>query len=112
MTIISIESKDQGIVLAEAELGEGVIKFEGSYYFDPATVNMDVLDITDREYVCPYKGVANWIDMATENGKTGKEVAWVYPEPVSGFEQIAGRIAFYGDDSFLTQVKRKRSAAA
>lgn len=94
-TIITIEDATRQTPLATGELGKTVIVEEGSYYFDRAQVEMGNLQITDRLYTCPYKGVCNWIDLMGANGKVIKEVGWVYPNPKRGYEHIKDRIAFY-----------------
>jgi uncharacterized protein (DUF427 family) len=94
MTIVSISGTTRGEVIAEGELGQSVIQFEGYYYFDPDRVQMDHLVVTDRVYVCPYKGQAFWLDLETANG-TIRDVAWVYHNPKPGYTQIKDRIGFY-----------------
>jgi len=95
ITTITIEDATRHTALASGELGKDVIIEEGSYYFDREKVDLGNLQITERLYTCPYKGVCNWIDLVDENGKVVKEVGWVYPTPKKDYEHIAGRIAFY-----------------
>src|SRR5262245_22694014 len=92
---ITIREKDSGMILAEAEVGPSLAKYEGSWYFDPAAVTADVLRVTERTYTCPYKGTCNWVDYVGSDGRTIKDVAWVYPEVNSGHELIRGRYGFY-----------------
>jgi uncharacterized protein (DUF427 family) len=94
MTTITINDRTRNQAIAQALLDSGAFKFEGNYYFAPDKVQMDNLTVTDRIYTCPYKGFANWIDLQTEQGVI-KDVAWVYPTPKPGYEQIAGHIGFY-----------------
>jgi uncharacterized protein (DUF427 family) len=94
MTIITIKDRTRNNVLAEASLDAGAFKFEGNYYFTPDAVDMEHLVVTDRIYICPYKGHANWIDLQTKEGVI-KDVAWVYPTTKPGYEHIAGHIGFY-----------------
>ena len=94
MTTIIIKDRTRDEPIAEASLDIGAFKFEGNYYFTPDAVHMDHLIVTDRIYTCPYKGHANWIDLQTEQGVIN-DVAWVYPTPKPGYEQIAGYIGFY-----------------
>ena len=94
MTTITIRDRSRNQAIAEALLDNGAFKFEGNYYFKPDAVDMAHLNVTDRIYTCPYKGLANWIDLQTDDGVI-KDVAWVYPAPKPGYEHIAGQIGFY-----------------
>ena len=92
---ISIKAKSTGDVLASAESGAGVDKYEGNWYFEPATVSDGLLRVTERTYTCPYKGTCNWVDFVAADGTTVKDVAWLYPAPKPGHEIIKGRYGFY-----------------
>ncbi len=94
MTVITINDRTRDQVIAEASLGSGVIQFEGYYYFDLDRVHLSHLKLTDRVYVCPYKGQALWFDLETEEGPI-RDVAWVYQNPKPGFTQIKNKIGFY-----------------
>ena len=43
---IAIRESESGAALAEAELGPGLAKYEGNWYFDPTAVNSSVLSVT------------------------------------------------------------------
>ncbi len=92
---IAIKEKTSDAVLADAEEGEKVLKFEGNWYFDPSAVDRSALVTTDRTYTCPMKGTCNWVDFVGPDGRTVKDVAWVYPQTKPGHEKIAGRYGFY-----------------
>jgi uncharacterized protein (DUF427 family) len=94
MTSVKIVDKARNEDIAQAELDNGVIKFEGNYYFEANKVNMANLVVTDRIYVCPYKGNANWVDLQTDEGLL-KDVAWIYQDPKPGYGQIKGHVGFY-----------------
>jgi len=94
MTKVKIVDRVRNENLAQAELEHGVFKFEGNYYFEPDKVNMKNLVVTDRIYVCPYKGNANWVDLQTDQGVI-KDVAWIYQDPKSGYGQIKDHLGFY-----------------
>ena len=55
MSII-IRERESGTALAEAEVGPGVTRYEGNWYFDPKAVDTGVLRVTERTYTCPAKG--------------------------------------------------------
>lgn len=92
---VTTREKDSGTTLAQAEVGAGVVKYEGNWYFDPSAVEVGVLQVTDRTYTCPYKGTCNWVDYVGTDGRTVQDVAWVYPTPKAGHEVIKGRFGFY-----------------
>jgi len=92
---IAILEKDSERVLARGEAGKEPLKFEGNWYFDPATVEASLLVVTDRTYTCPTKGTCNWVDFVAPDGRQVKDVAWVYPKTKPGHEAIAGRYGFY-----------------
>ncbi len=94
---IAIKEKASDAVLAEGEEGRDVMKFEGNWYFQPGAIDASVLVTTDRTYTCPMKGTCNWVDYVGPDGRTVKDVAWVYPKTKPGYEQIAGRFAFYAE---------------
>lgn len=92
--VITIKEKQGGRVLATAPEGAGVRLFEGAWYFDPEAVDMTHLVVTDRTYVCPYKGTCYWIDLDMPDHKA-ENVGFVYFEVNSGYEFVKDQIAFY-----------------
>jgi uncharacterized protein (DUF427 family) len=80
-------------IVAQGEQGQDVLQLEGSYYFDPADVNQDHLIITERTYICSYKGLCLWIDLDTPDGVI-QDVGWVYTAPLPKYEYIRDKIAF------------------
>jgi len=92
---VTISERESGTRLAQAEVGESLVKYEGNWYFDPAAVQTDVLRVTKRTYTCPVKGTCNWVDYVGPDGRTVAEVAWVYPKVKPGHELIQGRFGFY-----------------
>lgn len=85
-----IVDRASGTTLASAD-ATGVLEFEGNLYFGTDAVNDDVLVVTDATYTCPYKGTCNWVDV---RGGASR-VAWVYPSPKAGYEQIKDKYGFY-----------------
>jgi uncharacterized protein (DUF427 family) len=51
-------------------------------------------DAPERHTVCEWKGKASYLH-AEAGGKRAERVAWHYPEPKEGYEQLAGHLAFY-----------------
>lgn len=100
---VTIRERNSGTILADAEVGPSLTKYEGNWYFDPAAVRSDVLRVTERTYTCPYKGTCNWVDYVGPDGVTVKDVAWVYPRVKSGHELIQGRYGFYAGSRGATR---------
>jgi uncharacterized protein (DUF427 family) len=100
---VTIRERETGNLLAQAEVGPGLARYEGNWYFDPAAVQLGVLTITERTYTCPYKGTCNWVDYVGPDGRTVRDVAWVYPKAKPGHELIAGRYGFYAGSRGATR---------
>ena len=86
---------DSGTRLAAAEIETDAVPYEGNLYFDPGAVNLEVLRRTERTYTCPYKGTCHWVDFVGPDGRTVRDVAWIYQAPKPGHEVIQGRYGFY-----------------
>ncbi|NJL93256.1 MAG: DUF427 domain-containing protein [Anaerolineae bacterium] len=85
----------RGQAIAQASTEDDAIRFENAWYLAPEQVDMAALEVTERTYICPYKGVVHWIDLHGADGRVYHEVAWTVPEPQPGFQRLQGRIAFY-----------------
>lgn len=98
--ICRIRAKDtEATILAEGIIsGEDIALVEGNWYYKFENVNLDALIETDRPYMCPYKGRGYWYDLQLPD-KLIKNVAWRYPNPMTGYEFIADRIAFYSRET-------------
>lgn len=92
---ITIREKDSDVLLAQADIGPALLSYEGNWYFDPSAVASDVLKVTGRTYTCSYKGTCNWVDFVGPDGRTVRDVAWVYPKVKTGHKAIEGRYGFY-----------------
>ena len=44
---------------------------------------------------CEFKGTASYFDVARPSGGVLPRAAWHYPEPIAGYEALAGHVAFY-----------------
>ena len=91
---ITIKARKTGEVLASGDEPQQVKRFEGNLYFDPTTVNHAILKVTERIYVCPYKGSCYWVDLENQD-EQAKNVAWVYQQPKKGYEHIKDQYGFY-----------------
>ena len=66
---------------------------------------MDRLDRDGPADDCPFKGDAEyWSARIGDRELTG--VAWSYPEPIAGREDIAGLVCFF--DERVDQITRRR----
>ena len=104
MSVIIREARS-GTILAQGEMGNQVVPYEGNLYFQPETVNQEVLRITERTYTCPYKGTCNWVDCQVADGTVVRDVAWVYPRVKPGHEIIQGRFGFYAASRGATRLE-------
>lgn len=65
-------------------------------YFPREDVRMELLERTDHETFCPFKGEASYWSLAA-GGRREQNAAWSYEDP---FDQVAGikdHLAFYTD---------------
>ncbi len=73
---------------------------EGSYppviYVPRDDVAMVLLDASDRQSTCPWKGQASYYSIVTGN-RVLKDAVWSYERPVDDMAEIAGHLAFYTD---------------
>lgn len=90
---ITIKNKQTNEPIASAIVDDGVILFEGAWYFDPKYVDQNHLTVTDRVYDCPYKGLCYWIDL--DSPAPAENVGWTYFDIKPGYEFIKDWIAFY-----------------
>ena len=66
------------------------------YYLPKADVRMDLLDPTDRETQCPYKGRARYWS-ARVGDTVEDDIAWSYPFPIPECPKIENLVAFYNE---------------
>ena len=73
---------------------------EGSHapviYVPREDVAMALLDPSDRQSTCPWKGDASYYSIVT-GSQVLKDAVWSYETPIDGMGQIAGHLAFYTD---------------
>ena len=65
-----------------------------TYYLPPVDVRRDLLLPTAHHTFCEFKGLAHFVDLVLADA-TVRNVAWYYPDPTDGYEDIAGYFAFY-----------------
>jgi uncharacterized protein (DUF427 family) len=64
------------------------------YYIPPDDVVQEYLQPSPHTSFCEYKGRAHYLSLLVDGEKHGN-VAWCYPNPSPGYEELAGHIAFY-----------------
>jgi uncharacterized protein (DUF427 family) len=72
------------------------------YYFPREDVRMELLVPTTTATSCPYKGDAQYWTAQLDADQPGEivelvDVAWSYPTPISGREDITGLVCFYNE---------------
>jgi len=87
-----------GKTVAESD---DTVYIEGNQYFPMSTVNKDLLEDSDTQYHCPWKGDAKYY-----NVDGAKDAMWCYPNPLPAAElrvkrDISDLVAF---DPSLVQV--------
>jgi len=64
------------------------------YYIPPADVSMQFLEPSPHTSFCEFKGQAHYYSLVVD-GEKRSNVAWYYPNPSPGYEDLADHIAFY-----------------
>jgi uncharacterized protein (DUF427 family) len=86
-----------GTAVAESTSAVRVLETAGApvWYLPRADVRMDLLRPVDgRRTFCEWKGEATYFDLVVGD-RVSPRAAWTYARPASGYEPIAGWIAFY-----------------
>ena len=86
-----------GETIAESDRALRVLETASppTIYIPAEDVRTDLLiDAEDVHTWCEWKGTASYVH-AKAGAKHANRVAWHYPEPQEGFEQLAGHFAFY-----------------
>ncbi|HLM33906.1 MAG TPA: DUF427 domain-containing protein [Gaiellaceae bacterium] len=63
------------------------------YYFPIEDVRADLLEETEYETTCPYKGAARYWTVAVGDRRE-ESAAWSYPQPLPGAPDLSGYVAF------------------
>ncbi|PLX12115.1 MAG: hypothetical protein C0597_14010 [Marinilabiliales bacterium] len=73
------------------------MKVEGNHYFPIESINKDLLDASELQTTCVWKGVAHYYHLKIDDEQF-KDMVWYYTEPKDAAKEIKGRIAFYQKD--------------
>lgn len=66
------------------------------YYLPRDDVRMDLLEATDKETRCPYKGRARYWTVRA-GGQTHENIVWSYPDPIPECPRIEGYLSFFNE---------------
>jgi uncharacterized protein (DUF427 family) len=66
-------------------------------YIPLADVDQALLQRTETQTYCPYKGDASYYSVQTSAGELLTDVIWTYETPYPSVAEIAGHVAFYPD---------------
>jgi uncharacterized protein (DUF427 family) len=80
-----------GAVLAESDR---TIIVEGNQYFPPQAVRREYMRESTTHTTCGWKGQASYYDVVVD-GRTNRDAARYYPEPLPAAREIAGHVAFW-----------------
>jgi uncharacterized protein (DUF427 family) len=67
------------------------------HYFPREDVRLDLLQESDKQTTCAYKGHASYFGTDAD-----PNIAWIYLEPLPDAEQIRGQIAFFDERAEVT----------
>lgn len=66
-----------------------------TWYVRPEDIDLaGVVPSAAAHTLCEWKGVAEYLDVLAADGSAIRAAAWRYPEPLAGFEPIAGFLGF------------------
>lgn len=65
-----------------------------TYYIPPDDIRMEYLTPTGKRSFCEFKGMAGYYTVQVGERRAAN-AAWFYAQPSSGYEAIAGYVAFY-----------------
>lgn len=86
-----------GQILADSDHALRVLETSHppTIYIPPDDVRLELLvPSRARPTWCEFKGAAQYLDLVTEN-RRHPAVAWTYPQPSAGYEQLTDHLAFY-----------------
>ena len=100
---ITIREKGTGASLATGEAGKDVVPYEGNLYLTPTPSAATCSRSPSGPIRARTKGICHWVDFVGEDGRTVRDVAWVYADPKPGHEVIKDRYGFYAGARVATR---------
>ena len=80
-----------GAVVADSDQ---TVVVEGNHYFPADAVRREYLRPSGTHTTCGWKGEARYYDLVVD-GRTNRDAAWYYPDPLPAAKHIAGHVAFW-----------------
>jgi uncharacterized protein (DUF427 family) len=97
-TNISLRIERDGVTLAETTRPR--LLFETNIpmriYIPMADVRMELLEPSDKQTQCPYKGVASYYSVRVGD-KVVEDLVWTYPFPIPECPKIEGMLSFFDE---------------
>lgn len=84
----------KGKIIAESN---DTIKVEGNHYFPLDSIDNELLEESELQTTCVWKGVASYYNLKVDGIKLN-DMVWYYPSPSEEAKSIKDRIAFYQRD--------------
>lgn len=78
-------------IIAESD---DIVEVEGNAYFPMSALKREFLLPSSTHSNCPWKGLASYYSLKVGDA-VNVDAAWYYPQPRSGAEAVAGRVAFW-----------------
>ena len=66
------------------------------WYFPAEDVNMELLEPSDKQTTCAYKGFASYWSVRV-NGELDEDLVWTYRDPRHDAERVKDRLAFFNE---------------
>ncbi len=92
---VTVAASDGALALAEAS-------YPVVQYIPIGDVDQSLLQRTDTQTYCPYKGDASYYSVRVPGGQTETDLIWTYEQPYEAVAQIAGHVAFYQNRAEIT----------
>jgi uncharacterized protein (DUF427 family) len=85
-----------GVTIADSTNALRVLETAGApvYYVSPDDVRLDLFRSSPHRTVCEWKGTAIYHTLVLP-AREIPNVAWSYPDPLPGYEQLRDHLAFY-----------------
>jgi uncharacterized protein (DUF427 family) len=99
---ITVRVNGQVVADTRAALTLQEASYPAVQYIPIGDVNHALLQRTDTQTYCPYKGDASYYSVKTSSGDVVDDAIWTYEQPYPAVAAIAGHVAFYPDKSDLT----------
>jgi len=85
-----------GVEIADSRSAMRVLETAGApvYYIPPRDIRMDLMRTTTYQTFCEWKGAATYHSLTLPSREI-PDIAWSYPDPNPGYEEIRDHLAFY-----------------